>query len=143
MNPLLKGMAAGAIGTAAMTASQAVEMKLTGREGSDVPGQVAQGLAGTEVSDPQAKAAISLGTHWAHGIVGGGLRGAIGIAGARGPAAAALLFAGLWTTDVTLYRALGIADSPWRWSRDALATDLFHKGLYSAVTSAAYDRMAT
>ena len=140
-NPYLTGVAAGAIGTAAMTASQAVEMKLTGREGSDVPGQVAEGLARAEVSDPQAKAALSLGTHWAHGFVGGGLRGAIGSAGVRGPAAAALLFAGLWTTDVTLYRALGIADYPWRWSKDALLTDLFHKGLYSAVTSAAYDRL--
>lgn len=141
MNPLVKGMAAGVVGTAAMTASQALEMRVMGRAGSDVPGQVAQGLAGVEVSDPQAKAALSLGTHWAHGILGGGVRGLIGLAGVRGPGAGALLFASLWSMDVSLYRALGIADSPWRWAKDALATDLFHKGLYCAVTSAVYDRI--
>ena len=124
-----------------MTVSQLVEMRLTGREGSDVPGQVAQGLSGVEPEDPQARAAMSMGMHWAHGISGGGVRALIGQTGARGPMAAALLFGGLWSMDATLYRALGIADSPWRWAKADLATDLFHKGLYSAVTGAVYDRL--
>lgn len=124
-----------------MTVSQLVEMRLTGREGSDVPGQVAQGLTGIEPADPKARAAMSTGMHWAHGVSGGGVRALIGQSGAHGPLAAALLFGGLWSMDASLYRALGIADSPWRWSKEDLATDLFHKGLYSAVTSAVYDRL--
>jgi hypothetical protein len=37
-----------------------------------------------------------------------------------------------------LYRALGIAPSPWRWSRQERATDLFGKSVLAGVTSAAY-----
>ena len=141
MNTFVRGLAAGAAGTAAMTASQALEMRVTGRPASDVPGQVAQRLARVEVTDRRAATALSLGTHWAHGIAGGAVRGLIGLAGATGVSAGALLFAGLWSMDASLYRALGIADAPWRWSGDALATDLFHKGLYSVVTSVVYDRL--
>lgn len=141
MNPLVSGSLAGLAGTAVMTASQAVEMRLTGREGSDVPGQVAQGLTGIHPEDGQTQAAMSTGMHWAHGVTGGGVRALIGATGASGPLAGGLLFAGLWGMDVSLYRALGIADSPWRWSKDDLATDLFHKGLYSAVTSLVYERL--
>jgi hypothetical protein len=122
-----------------MTISQRLEMQITGREGSDVPGQVAEGLTGVEPGDPRTQAAMSTATHWAHGISGGGVRALIGRAGAHGLPAAALLFGGLWSMDATLYRALGIADSPWRWSGPELVTDLFHKGLYAAVTSAVYE----
>ena len=124
-----------------MTFSQFVEMRLTGREASDVPGQVAQGLSGVKPEDPNARAAMSTGMHWAHGVTGGVVRALIGRSGARGPLAAALLFGGLWSMDASLYRALGIADSPWRWAKEDLATDLFHKGLYSVVTSAVYERL--
>jgi hypothetical protein len=40
MNSLVRGMVAGAIGTAAMTVSERLEMSLSGRAASQVPGQV-------------------------------------------------------------------------------------------------------
>ena len=141
MKSLTRGLAAGVVGTTAMTASQALEMRLTGRSGSDVPGQVAEEMTGIHPENPQAKAAMSTGMHWAHGIAGGGVRALIAKTGATGPLAGVLLFAGLWSMDATLYRALKIAGSPWRWSKEDLATDLFHKGLYSAATSAAFERL--
>ena len=113
---------------------------MTGRESSEVPGQVAQALTGFEPADRQTQKAMSIGMHWAHGISGGAARALIERTGARGWPAAVLLFGGLWSMDATLYRALGIADLPWRWSKEDLATDLVHKGLYSAVTSAVYER---
>lgn len=139
MTTLSRAALAGAAGTTAMTVSQRLEMRMTGREGSDVPRQVAQGLTGVEPTDPQVQKLTSTGMHWAHGISGGAARALIGRAGARGLPAAALLFGGLWTMDATLYRALGIADLPWRWSGQDVATDLLHKGLYAAVTSAVYE----
>jgi hypothetical protein len=51
-------------------------------------------------------------------------------------------FATFWTGDVALYKVLGIAPAPWRWRRQELATDLFHKGVYALVTGAAYERLA-
>ncbi len=48
----------------------------------------------------------------------------------------------MWTSDVLLYKALGIAPWPWEWSLTELAPDILHKGLYVAATSAAYDRLS-
>lgn len=65
---LTKGALAGLIGTAAMTAAQIVEMRLTGREPSLVPGRVASKLLGLEPKDDAALSRISITMHWAHGI---------------------------------------------------------------------------
>jgi len=77
-----------------------------------------------------------------HGISMGALRGALDVAGMRGPEASAAHFALLWAGDATLYRALGVADVPWRWEVDELASDLVHKGVYAAATGAVYDALA-
>ena len=72
----------------------------------------------------------------------GALRGALDLAGLRGPQASLAHFALLWGGDAALYRALGIAEMPWRWTSDELATDLLHKGVYAAVTGAVYDTLS-
>jgi len=138
---LAKGAVAGVAGTAAMTAAQALEMRVTGREGSDVPGQVGERLSGYTPPDAAARERLNTGVHWGHGIVNGGLRGLIGLTGASGAAATALHFGAVWTTDVTLYRTLGIAPPPWAWESSALGTDLLHKGVYAAVTGVVYERL--
>ncbi len=136
-----RGLVAGIAGTAAMTASQAVEMRLTGREGSTVPGKVGAAVLGLS-PDAAQEERLSQVVHWLHGMTGGVMRGAIGLTGLRGPGAGALHFGALWGTDVTLYAALGIAPAPWRWKPDELATDVFHKGVYAVVTAVVYDRLA-
>ena len=60
----------------------------------------------------------------------------------RGPAATAAHFALLWGGDATLYRALGIAEAPWKWSADELASDVLSKGVYAVVTGVVYDQLA-
>ena len=138
-----RGMIAGFAGTIAMTVSERLEMAVTGREGSTVPGQVGAHLLPRR--DPNATADVArLNTpvHWAHGISMGALRGVLDQAGLRGPAASAAHFALLWGGDAVLYRTLGVADVPWRWGADELATDLLHKGVYATVTGAVYDTMA-
>ena len=37
-----------------------------------------------------------------------------------------------------LYRALGLAEMPWKWSRFELISDIWGKGIYAVATSAAY-----
>jgi hypothetical protein len=71
----------------------------------------------------------------------GAVRGLLAAGGLSGPGASAAHFALLWTSDVVLYTSLGIADVPWRWTGRELATDLAHKGVYAAVTGAAYDAL--
>ena len=135
-----RGMVAGAVGAVAMTLTQRLEMSLSGRAPSTVPGQVgASLLPGADPSTPADVARLNAPVHWGHGIAMGALHGVLDEAGLHGPAASAAHFALVWGGDAALYRALGIADVPWRWSPDELAADLLHKGVYAAVTGAVYD----
>jgi hypothetical protein len=137
-----RGMVAGAVGTAALTLSETLEMAVSGRPASSVPGQVGAALLPNH--DPASAADVARlngPVHWGHGIAMGALRGVLGAAGLRGRSATVAHFGLLWGGDAALYRALGIADAPWHWSADELATDLFHKGVYAAVTGAVYDSL--
>lgn len=137
--PLLVGPLAGLIGTAVMTLAQHAEMSATGRAPSTVPGQVAAQLMGRSTSEVTD---LNLPMHWAHGTAMGTIRGALTEMGLRGVGGSAVFFALLWTGDAVLYRALGIADWPWRWTRAELLTDAGHKAFYALVTGAAYDSLA-
>ena len=136
-----KGMAAGLVGTAAMTVSERIEMAVTGRQGSDVPGQVGARLSGRQPESAADLQRLSTRVHWAHGILAGGLRGVLDRAGFEGPAASVAHFAALWGGDATMYAALGIAPAPWNWDEDELAADVLHKGVYAAVTGVVYDAL--
>lgn len=142
MPSMATGALAGLIGTAAMTAAQTAEMRVTGRRASMVPGQVASKLLRLEPKDDAGLARISNRMHWAHGIVQGTLRAVVGRLGLQGPAAAGTHFALMWTSDAMLYKVLDISPWPWEWSLDELAPDVLHKGFYALVTSAAYDRLS-
>lgn len=136
-------MVAGAVGTIAMTVSERLEMAVSGREASQVPGQVgAHLLPGKDPDSSSDVARLNSPVHWAHGISMGALRGALDLAGMRGPQASVVHFALLWGGDAALYRALGVADVPWRWEANELASDMLHKGVYAAVTGAVYDALA-
>ncbi len=134
------GMVAGAAGAVAMTISQRVEMSLSGRAPSTVPGQVGAHLVpGADPAVPGDVARLDGPVHWGHGIAMGALRGILDVAGLHGPAATAAHFALVWGGDAALYRTLGIADVPWRWGSGELGADLLHKGVYAVVTGAVYD----
>jgi hypothetical protein len=139
-----RGMLAGAVGTAAMTISERLEMTATGRSASEVPGKVgAHLLPGKDPGSPSDVAGLNGPVHWAHGITMGALRGALDVAGMRGPRTSVAHFALLWGGDAALYRLLGIAEEPWHWSAGDLATDLLHKGVYAGVTGATYDALTS
>lgn len=144
LGALGRGLVAGAVGTVAMTVSERLEMAVSGREGSQVPGQVGASLIpGKNAESPTDVAQLNSAVHWAHGITMGALRGALDVAGLRGASASLAHFTLLWGGDAALYRALGIADVPWRWSPAELATDMLHKGVYAVVTGATYDALSS
>jgi len=131
------GLAAGAIGTIALTLAENAERRLTGRESSTIPGQVGTKLAGR---DPEADLVKRLNpvVHWSHGVVLGAVRGLLDVAG-LGPVAATVVFVPLvWGGDALLYRMLGVAPAPWNWEGRELVTDLYGKGVLALATSGAY-----
>lgn len=142
MPPMLTGAVAGLIGTAAMTAAQMAEMRVTGRPPSMVPGHVASKLLRLKPDGDAALSRVSIRMHWAHGMTQGLVRGLIGKLGLQGPAAAGAHFALMWPGDALLYKALGVAPWPWEWSASELAPDVLHKGFYCVATGVAYDRLS-
>ena len=142
-NPVVRGLVAGTIGAVALTLSERLEMSVSGRAASQVPGQVgAHLLPGADPGSETDVQRLNSPVHWAHGIAMGTLRAAIDKAGFQGPVASLIHFALVWGADAALYRALRIADLPWRWSPAELGTDVLHKGVYAAVTGLVYDTLA-
>ena len=138
---LAKGLLAGLVGTAAMTLSETAEMRLTGREGSTVPGRVGAKLVGVRPTGEAAMARLNTRVHWGHGVLMGSVRGVLSLAGLTGLPATATHFALVWGGDALLYALLRVAPVPWRWEARELVTDLSHKGVYAAATGAAFDAM--
>ncbi len=127
-----------------MTVSELLEMSVSGREASTIPGQVgAHLLPGRDPSSPADVQELNTAVHWVHGITMGAVRGALDSAGLDGPVASAAHFALFWGGDAALYRTLGVADVPWKWEPDELASDLTHKAIYAAVTGLTYDALTT
>jgi hypothetical protein len=139
---VIKGLFAGLIGTIVMTLSQMLEMQLTGRQPSTVPGQVASKLLSLSPKNEHEMTSLSNKVHWGHGIALGAVFGLISLAKVTGVAAIAIFFALLWTGDALLYAALGITPLPWHWKANELITDLFHKGVYAITTGVTYQLIA-
>lgn len=140
MRNVVVGLAAGLVGTVAMTLSETVEARLTKRAPSTVPGQVGAKLSG-QGQDRAAVQRLNTPVHWVHGISLGAVRGLLGLTSLGPVAASAVHYGTVWNGDALLYRGLGIAPWPWRWTRQELITDLFHKGVYAAAAGIAFERL--
>ncbi len=143
LSALASGLFAGLIGTAVMTISETLEAKLTKREPSTVPAQVGSKLFGVSPSGDAEVTRLNNAVHWGHGMSMGVLRALLSLTGLRGLAATATHFTMLWSGDAALYATLDIAPKPWRWTRQELVTDLFHKGVYALATGATYERLTS
>lgn len=134
-----KGLFAGLAGTAAMTLSSTLEMKLAGREASDTPALAAGKVLGVEPRDAESKAKFGNIVHWTYGTAWGAARGLISLTGLRGPAACVAHFAAVWGAAQVMLPALDVAPPATEWSVEQLATDVLHHAVYAAVAGAAYD----
>jgi hypothetical protein len=136
-----RGLAAGFIGTAALTASQRIEMRITGRPPSDLPVQVASGVLGIRPRSPRARAAVGFATHWVNNTSSGLGRAALGATGLHGAPAVAGTFALYLGGGAVLFSRLGLAPPPWGRKPGALAVDVIHAAVYAVATNAAYERL--
>jgi len=141
-----RGLVAAAAGTALMTLSSTIEMKLAGREASSAPADAAAKVLGVEPTGEAEKARFATVVHWAYGTSWGVLRGLLGAAGLKGPAAGGAHFAAVWGGGLVMLPKLGVAPPVGEWGTKALATDAFHHLVYAAGTSlvfSALDRSST
>jgi hypothetical protein len=129
-----RGLAAGFAGTVALTASQRIEMAVTGREASDLPAQVASGVLGISPTG-RRRELVATATHWFNNTSSGLSRAALGALGVNGAPAVAGTFAAYLGGGALLFRRLGLA------SGGPSAIDVLHAGVWAVATNAAYERL--
>ena len=137
-----QGMAAGLVGTAAMTASAAVEMHVRHRPPSTTPAKAVESILEVEPTTAKAETRLADLTHWSYGTAWGGVRGLIGAIGFHGPLAAVLHFATTWGTELLILPRLGVTPPVAEWGSTELGIDALHHAVYATATSAAYEFLA-
>jgi hypothetical protein len=133
-----KGLFAGAAGTAAMTLSSTIEMRLRRRPASSAPADAAAKVLAVEPKGEKEEARFSTLVHWGYGTSWGVARGLLGAAGFRGVQAAAAHFGAVWGSEQIILPALGVAPPLWEWGAEEVAIDTFHHLVYASATSLAY-----
>lgn len=127
---------AGLAGTAAITLSQMLEQKLSGREESRTPAKGAERATGVEPESDAAEARLSNVTHWAYGTgLGASL---VALRRVDEPARSALFFAGVWGLALALESFANPEEPVTEWGAQALATDLGHHIVYAGAATLAF-----
>jgi hypothetical protein len=136
-----KGLFAGLAGVAAMTLSQQIEMKPSGREPSSSPGDMVADLLGIEPKGQKERETFSNLVHWTWGAAWGVPRGLIALTGARGGKAVAAHASVILGIDFWILHTLNVAPPPWRWKPEEIALEVLHKSVLALATSAAYEAL--
>jgi hypothetical protein len=137
---LSRGVAAGLIGGAVMTAVEKVEQALTGRPDSYVPGRTLAHLA--RLPDPDSdRVTRNLVMHFGTAATAGVLRAVMSVANLRGPTASFLHTWVRLAIDQTLENRTGVGAPPASWPRDELVIDVAHKAVYAFATGAVADAL--
>jgi hypothetical protein len=128
------GLVAGLVGTAAMTVSSTIEMKVRGREASSAPAMAAEKVLGIEKfkSDAEERRFATL-VHWGYGTGWGAVRGL----SPRGPTGAH--FAAVWGSEQVMLPALAVAPPVTMWGGKEVAIDAWHHAVYVVATAVAYE----
>lgn len=134
-----KGLLAGLAGTAAITLSSTLEMKLRGRGPSDAPAEAVSKLTGIEPESERAKKRISNIAHWTYGTLWGGFRGLLSAFGLRGVPASAVHFAAVWGAALVMLPSLNVAPPVTEQGAKEIAIDGLHHAAYASAAGAAFE----
>jgi hypothetical protein len=140
-NAVVRGLAAGLVGVAAMTAAEKVEQRVTHRPNSYVPAKTLARLVGRDPRRHDHDRTLNWTMHWGQGVLLGAVRGLMAERGLRGPVGSFLFLNLRLLNDQLLENATGVGAPPWRWPVDEQFIDLLHKGVYAATTGAVADRL--
>ena len=125
--------AAGAAGTAAITASSTLEMRLRGRPPSTAPVDTVERLLGRRVPE-RWRGPAGTAAHVLAGLALGGPRALL--ARLREPVATAVFLPVAWLPDFAVVPALGVTAPPWRWGAAEIAISAIHHLAYAVGASA-------
>jgi hypothetical protein len=132
------GLAAGLAGTAAMTLSSTIEMKVRGRPASQAPAQAAGKVLGVKPTGGEQAKRFGTMVHWAYGTGWGAIRGVLATLGMPAPAATVTHLALLWGAEQLTLPALGAAPPLTQQAPKEAAISAWHDLVYAGTTGAAY-----
>jgi hypothetical protein len=136
-----KGLVAGLVGTAAMTLSSTIEMKVRGRSASKTPAKAICQTLGFETVSEEAQERLNDLVHWGYGTVWGGLRGILEAAGVHGVPATVIHFGLIWAAEQVLLPQTEVAPPIFEQPPEEIAIDAWHHLVYAGGTGAAYDAL--
>ncbi len=134
-----KGIIAGLAGTAAISISQMIEMKITGREPSNAPAEAVNKVLNVEATDEEHQEVFVQEVHWTYGTLWGLARGALDLAGVRGGPATLVHWAALWGTEMIMLPAIDVAPPVKEWGAKQISKDALHHIIYAIAAGAVYD----
>jgi hypothetical protein len=137
---LLIGLAAGAIATVIFTIVEYLDIALTGRPVSYVPGAVAVAMTGGDPHgdrDRDRVQKLNLPTHFAHGTALGLVLAALSLLGLSAVLTTIIFYVLLLGGDWMLYTVLGVT-TPWSWTATQWARELVLKALFAAAMGVAF-----
>ncbi|MEA2187337.1 MAG: hypothetical protein QOK16_2348 [Solirubrobacteraceae bacterium] len=138
-----RGLVAGFAGTAAMTVSSTLEMKLRGRAASTAPADATAKVLGIErFREDAAKARFSNLVHWGYGSAWGVVHGLLRLAGLPPAKATAAHLAAVWGNEAVMLPVLGVAPPFWTWGVEEVAIDVWHHVVYATATAVAYEQLS-
>ena len=133
-----KGLFAGVAGTAAMTVSSTLEMKLSGRPASQTPAEAAEKVLQVEPESEDTEARFSNLVHWGYGTGWGGVRGLPESVGLSGTVATVAHLSLVWGSEQVILPALNVSAPVFKYGGKTTATDLWHHVVYGTATGIAY-----
>ncbi len=139
---LVKGVAAGAVGTGVMTGYQMAQTKLQGGAPSTTPADAVEKTFPVSTSGKQEKMRLANLTHWGYGTAWGAVRGLLGATGMSGTAASTVFFGLVWGSALTMLPALDLAPKPQEWGPKVLGEDALMHGIYATAVGLAYEAMS-
>lgn len=116
-NPVVRGLAAGLAGVAAMTAAEKLEQLVTRRPDLYVPARTLARLLGL-LHREGAGQLLNWAMHWGQGVILGPVRVLLAERGLRGPVGSSVFLNLRLLNDQTLENATGVGAPPWTWPED-------------------------
>ena len=139
LQTLLIGLAAGAIATVVLTIIEYLDMALTGRPSSTVPGEVAVAMTGGDPHRDRGRVErLNLPTHFMHGIMLGVVFAALSLIGLSAVLTTVIFYVLLLGADWMLYTVLRVTPPPWWWSATEMTRETVLKATFAAAMGVAF-----
>ena len=133
------GLLAGLAGTIAMTISQNIEMKITGRKPSDSPAKAAREVFDIKPVTEGKSEKVSNEIHVAYGTSLGVVRGALSLIGLTGLPASFIHLITVWGGEMIMLPALRVAPPITKEKPGEIAIEAVHQLVYAITTGLVFD----